>query len=48
MSIHEYIKDINSLIEEYPNAKFYYLSINPVNGNYPSKYMPNGYIDKDE
>lgn len=46
--VFKYVEKVNEFIEKYPDTKFYYLSVNPVNKNYPSKYSKTGYIDKDE
>ena len=48
LHINDYIEDINNLIKEYPDTEFYYISVNPVDGNYPSSYAKGGYIDKDK
>ena len=47
-SVDKYIADINRLIKEYPNAQFYYMSVNPVDGGYPTEYSSKGYIDKED
>lgn len=47
-TVNKYIEDINKLIKKYPSTHFYYLSTNPVDGDYPSSYSSTGYIDKDE
>lgn len=39
-----YIETINSLIEQYPAFNFYFCSINPVNGDYPSADFPTNKI----
>lgn len=43
-----YIELVNNLIIEYPNVEFYYISVNPVDGDYPSDYSETGYIDKNK
>jgi hypothetical protein len=41
-----YVDDVNKLINEYPHIKFYFCSVNPVDGDYPSKYYSGGKIPK--
>lgn len=47
-NVEKYIETINNLIKEYPKTRFIYISVNPVDGDYPSDYSETGYIDKDK
>ena len=44
----KYIKDINKLVKKYPDTRFYFLSVNPVDGNYPTSYNKKGYLSAKE
>lgn len=43
----KYVEDVNRLVQTYSTTKFFFVSANPVDGNYPSVYAKNGsYIPK--
>lgn len=43
-----YAEIVNKLITQYPSTRFYFCSVNPVDGNYSTKYHSRGYIPKDD
>lgn len=44
-TVNDYIRNINYLIKAYPDTRFYFASVTPVTGNYPSSWAPTGSID---
>ena len=42
----DYVEQVNTLVSSYPTTSFYFMSVNPADGDYPSPYHPDGAIPK--
>lgn len=44
----DYAEQVNTLVAAFPGNAFYFMSVNPVDGDYPSSYHPDGAIPQSD